>query len=389
MKKILSFLFLFALILLPKDASAAGLFAGPEKTIGEKEVVAENYYSASREFSHEGIVEGDLFTAGENIEVTGTTTEDFFAVGLNLDIEGLVQDDLRVVGNQVNLSNTTTGEAIVIGSSVVLSEDADIKKDLIVIGSLVELNGKIGEDVRIYSQNVQINAKIGGNAKIYTKDITINENTNIAGNLDYSAATEVQIPEGAQIGGEVSFSKSEFQEDSVSALFSQNIFQKIKNSANYSWLLSILINLVTSLILFGLFKKKIKKMSRYSVKNFGKESLKGLAIGIATPIIVIFLISTVLGAWFGLMIGVLYALLMILAKFGAGMVMGTMAGRIYTKKKNFSLTWNTVAIGVLLLALFQLIPFVGSVFTLLFGSVALGTLSHFLYKNIRNKSVKA
>lgn len=389
MKKLLIYLSLVAIVLAPGTVDAAEFFSGPRKVIDKEQTVSENYYSATQEFSLEGVVEGDLFTAAESVETTGTTTNDFFAAGANLDIEGLVQDDMRIAGSQLEISNTVEGETIVFGSNITLTNDFTTKDDLMAVGSMVDINGKIDRDVRIYAQDVQLGGDIGGNVDIYTQSLNIKEDTNIAGDLNYSSASEIQIPEGAQVQGNIEFSKSEFQEDNLSALFSQNVFKRIADSVNYSWLFAILVNLITSLILFALFKKNIKRMSAVATNKFGRESLRGLAIGIAAPIVIVILFATVLGAWLGVMIAAVYALFMILAKFGAGMVLGTLVGKVYTKKKRFKLTWNTLAIGVVLLALLQLVPFVGSVFTLLFGSVALGTLSHFAYKSMRNKSIKS
>jgi hypothetical protein len=67
----------------------------------------------------------------------------------------------------------------------------------------------------------------------------------------------------------------------------------------------------------------------------------------------------------------------------APIVLGTLIFRKLLKKPEFGTDWRSVVVGVAVIRIIQVIPFVGWLFYLIFFLAAFGTLFNFLYQSFK------
>ena len=117
--------------------------------------------------------------------------------------------------------------------------------------------------------------------------------------------------------------------------------------------------------------------------NFWKETLRGFIISVVLPIAAIISFITVIGALLGGLGLMLYGLMAALSSIFAAMVLGALIFRLILKQPNFTVDWRSVVVGVVLMAIFKVIPYVGWIFAFIFFLVAFGTLFNYLYRNFK------
>ncbi len=376
--------FLISLLFLPRTAFSAELRSGQEVQIQQDQLIEENFYSASNNFSHFGTSKKDLFAVAETISSFGTSTKDQFLAGANINIEGISQEDLRAIGGKITISGLVEGETILIGSKVNIEPEAELNQEVIILANELNLEGKISDQARIFVRKAFIDGEVSGSLEANTLIFDITENAAIKGDLNYSADTKTDFPEEAKVEGAINFTPSESglwpsqQKD-------KNIKQTLISKFDNFWWLSLLAKLVAGLVLFWLFKKKIKKINSSTYSNFGRNILIGLAVLILSPVVLIGLFSSVVGFWISILLALLGAIFLILSKIGGGILLGSLLRKLILKEDKFKLDWNSVAGGIVALSIISVVPFLGSFVETLFSTAVFGTLVCYFYYYLYNK----
>ncbi|PSO45285.1 MAG: hypothetical protein BRC22_01220 [Parcubacteria group bacterium QH_9_35_7] len=374
---------LISLLFLPQAAVSAELRSGQEVQIKQNQIIEENFYSVSTNFSHFGTAKKDLFAVAETISSSGTTTKDQFLAGANINIEGNLQEDLRAVGGEITISGPVEGETVLIGSKVNIEPEAKLNQETIILANKLNLEGKINKKARIFAREIFIDGEVGGNLQANTLIFNITKNAVIGGDLNYSADTKADIPKQTKVEGAINFTPSEsslwpFQKKDKN--FRQTLISKFDNL----WWLSLLAELMAGLVLFWLFKRKIKKINSSTYYNFGRNILIGLAVLVLSPVVLIGLFSSVVGFWISILLALIGGIFLILSKVGGGILLGSLLRKLILKEDRFKLDWNSVAGGIVALSLVSVIPFLGSFVETLFSTAVFGTLVCYFYSYLFN-----
>jgi hypothetical protein len=102
---------------------------------------------------------------------------------------------------------------------------------------------------------------------------------------------------------------------------------------------------------------------------------------VATPLLVVLLMLSFVGAGVGLLLGIAYLFLLLVSFIYAGVITGAAIARLALKREGIS--WRGALLGMLVLHLIGLIPVVGSVVTAVLCAVATGAIAsaayHFMF----------
>lgn len=376
MKKIFLVLALSFLVL-PFVSLAADFKSAPAYMLGKDVVIEKNLYAAGNSINILGTAKGDVFAAGGTIMVFGSVLKDLNAAGGNLIIGNNIGEDVRLAGGVLTIGGKIGGELLAAGGQINLNPDLKVGGDAKLAGGDILVDGVISGDLSVYGGVVRIDGKINGNALVETdKKLVIGSKAEIGGNLNYSAPEKLTIEDGAKINGEVIFKEIAAKGQSVTQKGFFGIF-------GVAWLIGLLISLTAVLIVYFLFDKKIKEAVNYSLSNFGKEALRGFVVLVVLPIAVIISLVTVLGILLGIAGILLYSLMAIFASIFAPILLGTIIFRKLLKKPEFGADWKSVATGVVVMKVVNIIPFIGWIFCFIFFLVAFGALFNYLYKHFR------
>jgi hypothetical protein len=365
-KKIFVCLAIAAMILTVSPAGAAEFRAGEEFALGNDKTISDNLYTAGNNVILGGKIEGDFIAVGGTILFTGEVKDDVAVAGGTVSLIGSVGGDLRAAGGTVLIGGVVGGEAVAVGGQVSISEGATFGKNVALAGGMVTFSGETKSGLKIYGDEAVIDGKIEGDVFVKVRKLTLGPNAKVTGALSYEAAEEAQIDPAAVIGGAVDFKKIETR-----ARENKNIFWGFFGGV---WLLKFLSVLLTGLILYWIFRRQTEEFVKRNLKEFGWDLLIGVAIAICLPIAAIISFVTLIGGVLGAGGLLLYSFLMILSPALAGMALGSLIWKLLSKKKEFHFNWKTVTVGILLMSLVWLIPFVGWIFCLVFGAAAFGGL---------------
>lgn len=293
----------------------------------------------------------DLILAG-SIGSRADVSGDFRALGGSIDINSPVEGDIVVGGFSVRDTGRAGGSVFIIAANTVLTNGA-------------------GGPVTIYGNNISLAGSFAGNVTVIAGGrLTIAPGTAIAGKLSYEAPEAATIPDSATITGGVTYTNASYLPDaSTSRILS---FMSIG--------LFLIIRIIGALLLAGLlaglfprFAEKVIDRALISrPRNILLTLLLGFAIFVAAPIVIALLLLTFVGIGLALLLFFLYALLLLLALMYAGILTGGMLVRRITKREQ--VLWHDGVLGMAILSLVTLVPFVGFPMVSLLALFCAGTL---------------
>jgi cytoskeletal protein CcmA (bactofilin family) len=221
-------LLLFALtvvLLMPgATALAADIRTGGETTVPAGETVADDLYVTGGTVTVDGTVQGDLVAAGGSVTVNGTVSETVIAAGGTLTVAGGVTGDVIVAGGTVVVSGTVGGDlrgtggtvqvsgqvqqdAVVFGGNFSLREGATVGGDVILGTGAATLNGDIGGDLTAGAGDITIDGRVGGTAEVEAGErLRLGPGAAIVGGLEYTSPQELSAEESGRVQGPVTYS---------------------------------------------------------------------------------------------------------------------------------------------------------------------------------------
>ncbi len=372
MKKIF-LIAILAILIMPLGAFAA-IRQNQNFFLGRNDVVNKNLYAGGGNINILGEAKKDVIVGGGTINMSGSVGQDLAAAGGNLMIDGNIGDDARIAGGNLSVGGKIGGELLAAGGQISLNSGLEVKGNTTLAGGNLQIDGALGGDLTAYGGTVLIDGKIAGNVKVRTDGkLIIGSQAEILGNLDYSAPEKLTLEDGAKINGTVTFNE----------LKTQQAQKGLWGIWWLAWLIVLAIFLTAALVAYFLFRKKLEEAVSYTLANFGKETLRGFIILVVLPIAVIVSFATVIGALLGGAGILLYILMGVFTSIFAPMVLGTLIFRLILRKPDFGVDWRSVVVGVVVLRIIHVIPYVGWIFWFIFFLAAFGTLFNYLYRNFR------
>jgi len=378
MKKIIYsiFLVLFAVSIMAMPALAAQFEAGPQYVLSKDNSVGGNLYAAGNNISVNGIVEGDLISAGQTINVYGRVRDDVAAAGANLNFMGEIGGDLRTAGGFINIGTNINGDTIAAGGEIKVLKDISLNGDARLAGGNVDIQGNINGRAKISSGKVVINGRIAQDIDITAnEELVIGDSAVIEGKLTYKAPKPATISDKAQISKEPTYEVLKGVQKGAQRRTLLGVFTAF-------FLVKLIIMLFSALVIHWLFRKWTEMFIKETVANFGREAVRGFIFLIVIPVAIILSFVTVIASFFGI-IGILwYIVSLIVASVFSGILLGGWLSKYLYSQTDYTVDWKSISLGVILLALVSLIPFVGWIVVFIVFSAAFGSLLNFCYQRV-------
>lgn len=208
---------------------------GDTVVIGAGEVIEDDLYVGAGTFTLDGTVKGDLIVFGSTIEINGTVEGDLIAAGQAVVVKGSVKDDARIAGMALTLGEgAQVGDDVVAaGFSIESRKGSSVGGDFICFGYQALLAGNVARNLNVAAGGLQLSGNIGGDVKAEVGEaekgpspmffmpgapampsvpmgLTVDKGAHIGGKLDYTSASEWNIPAGV-VGGVVTHHKPEVE----------------------------------------------------------------------------------------------------------------------------------------------------------------------------------
>lgn len=373
------FIFVLAavLFLTPVLVYGAVIKTGDSYYLDPGSEINDNLYAAGGNVSVAGTVNGDLFVAGGNLILSGPVSGDVAAAGGTVNVSGNVSGDVRVAGGNVNILNSTGGELLAAGGQVNVSQGSFIEKGVKIIGGNINFDGRAKGKVSIKGENVYINGTIEQDLSVEAKEVKLGPNALIQGSFDYYSTKQAVVEQGAQVLGALNFHKTEITSKAPAG---KGLFLGF---IGFAWIVKSLMIIVVALIMVYFFKNHTNVLVQQSVSSFWKEFLRGFIILVVVPAVVILSLITVLGVYVAIIVGLFYAMILMISSATTVLVFAKLAMKYIFKKEDCQLNWWVVIIATFVLGLIALIPFVGWILPFIIFLSAFGSTTNYIYKKIR------
>lgn len=339
----------------------------------------------------------------EEVDVPQNTDDsykksDVYLAGDNITIDYIVDGNLFICANTVTISSQIGGDAFIMAKNIVIEEGGYIFSNLFAMANDIDVKGVVYDvyalsnnftiskgyvyrDFRISCNTLNINGSVGRNAFVNCSNINFNTDGNsngiIYGDLNYSAKSEIEIPENI-VTGKVNYSNIENNADiTVSSIIASYIL-------DLGAFLAFVI--IIWLICLAIAPKFLDNTNNY----VGKKTLSILGYGLlallAIPVACIILILLQLTSAFSLFLLAAYILAIVLSKSLFTITANNYVCSKLKIDKKLPIFGMLIVSGAIIWALTK-IPYVGSIISLITIILGLGILVASILPK-KNKSVE-
>lgn len=301
-------------------------------------------------------VDGNLFIMANTVTINTQIGGDafIFANTLNIEENGYILNNVFACANTINVKG--------------------VVYNIYSVGDTLTIDGFIYRDVKSICNTLNINSMIGRNVFVDCSSINFKEKPNseetpsvasygsIQGNLNYSSDTEISIPDG-YVSGEINFSQLQ-----------NNTF----DISNYIYSLGAILVSAIIIWLIGLWiSPKLLHNTSHSITL--RKALQIIGLGIIVPIVIALLSVIILLIPITSQLTILLlCILAILFFISTSVAMININTMICNKLK---ITQNLYKLGFLIIItiiywLFTLIPYVGTIISLIAIIWGIGNISY-------------
>lgn len=321
-------------------------------------------------------VNGDAFVAGSDVKIDGTYNDDLNVAGSQVTVSGVVKDNLRAAGGTVTIDAMVNGNLMVAGGQVTIAKDVVVEGDLLIAGGMVVINGDVKGDVKAAGGNVVLAGNFAGNLVIEAEELDVADSALIEGDLSYTAQEKL-TDIGGKIMGEIDF-KEWTDQANQGAMAGMGILARI-----WDFIIGLLMLFVVGTVIVLLTPDSAEKVVTNYAKHLWMSLLYGIIALIVVPILGFLFMITVVGIPLGLILWVLYGVSLYLGVVFAALTIGSL---ILNRK---SIKWTSMllalALGVLILQIIGIIPWVGGLVYFILMLVGFGSI---LYSLIHKDKAK-
>ena len=357
---------MIVLLTLCLPSSALERRHGEFVNVAANETVDDTLLAAGNIVRVDGAVDGDLLVFGRSLEVRGTVKGDVVSFAKRIVVSGTVEGRIYNFSQSLDLegqlghsiygwmqslrvdSRGRVGEGIVVGAGDI-SLDGEVKRSATMFAGNADVSGSIGRDLTMAGGNLTLtnSARIGGNliARVHRlKNVHIADGASVAGKRD------IQVR-----GRKSRFTRPGFY-----------LFQAI-------WLAAAMLVGWLGFALFpGFFQA-----SAQGVGSIWRSLGLGVGVLAGVPVAIVVAAITLVGIPISLMLFAVYLAAIYLAKIWVGAFLGRILLRPTRATKEDWLLG--LLVGLLILTVAGLIPYLGGLVRLGMVCLGLGAFSWQLY----------
>lgn len=348
-----------ALCISPEGVSAAD-FRTRDTTVSEEEFVDDDLFLSGDEIEMAGTVTGDLVVIGNMITISGDVEGDVYAFGGEVVVSGEVGRSLFTASGRVRITGIVNRSLYVTGGQILVAGESYVMEDVIGAGGQVDIDGWIGDDLLITGGNVAIESMVTDD--LYASGGMVRaEEENVGGdfNVTTGEGRGVNIRVGDWFDG---FGLRDVVRDSAAVAVVLKLL----------WFAGMYLIGLVFILLFPVKTRDIINKTMADSGEFLLSMLLGLVISAALPVVVLFLLVTVVGTPLAVL---LTGVALFLAFFGPlwfDMAVGRLIARVfgYTEDE----LYIPLFLGRVVRLFLSVIPCIGALYSLItlwavFGAV--------------------
>lgn len=336
--------------------AGAGVAYAANENLVTSGITNKSIFKFGNNINITGTVNGDIICAGQTVTIDATVNGDIICAAQTITVTGKVSGDIRVAGQTVNVNSDLSRNASIAGQDVTISKEAKVGRDLQIAGETLNIDGAVGRDLSVESGKTYINNTIGRNANVNAAEkLILQDSATINGNLKYSSPVKLVKTGSANVEGTTTYTKIDSDK-----------------TASRDWLviwqLYVLLGLtLVSVVLVTLFPQAFRRLSDIAGKKLGWAFLTGFVAMFAVPIVIFSFFISLIGIPFALILILLWILALVITFPLAFYIVGA---RVLPKLHPVLM----ILIISLVIGVIQILPFIGGLITFALYLLGSGTL---------------
>lgn len=183
--------------------SAVSFQGNDAVNIKTSDIIDGTLYASGKKVTVDGIVRGDVFCAGETIAITGHIEGDVICAGQDVTISGEVMGSIRIASSRLDVNGTVGRGITAFAQTVQLNASAHIGKDVSIWATTAKVEGSVGRDLVGGARYFTIASKIGRDVTLWTDSVSLTPKAEVAGNFTYTSNQVANNQPGAIVRGEI------------------------------------------------------------------------------------------------------------------------------------------------------------------------------------------
>ena len=326
-----------------------------------------NVYLAGKSVSVDTDAAEDVVAAGRDVTVRGRVAGDVLAAARDVLVDAAVGSDLRAAGRDVIVRGSVGGDVTAAGATVILERGLTVGDRIMVAGGEVDIDAEVGGDAKIAGATVRLGGTFLGNVDVTGEDITVGAGAHIAGDFIYRSLNEAVIDPAARIDGDITFIRSEMTDEMFGGAFAG------VGAGSLLFLFGmVLLGAVHLMLLPGAARLVTQGMR----DRPGRALATGAAVFVGTPFLAVVLAITIIGIPVTIFLVALFIAALFAAYLSASLLTGQVIARLVRSNAE-DRSWPRVAalaVGLLVLSVLGLVPFLGPLIVIAALMLGLGSL---------------
>ena len=363
-----------AALALATPAGASELKRGsPAYTLAAGEVVQNDVIVFAETARIDCTVEGDLIFFGKSLTVNGHVTGDVLGFGQFVRVNGPVDGNVRVFSSILSLSGPVGKNVSAFVQNMEFDSKSQVGGGMMLFVNDAMLDGRVGRDVQGKLHRIALNGFVGGNLRVSSDRMSMGPATQVAGKASYTGPRQPEVSSQAKFASPLEVHIIHHRPAYVSPRYYWH--QALR------WGAAFVFGLVLVLLVPGFFADVVR-----SSRKYGLAALLGIATLVGVPFLAIIACITIVG----LAVGIGGFLLWIVAIYSAQVFVGAWLGEaLLGAPVSTGAVIGRLALGLLVLRVLSLVPFLGVLVRIAVLLWGLGALTLALYERTRKEPVAA
>ncbi|HXJ11478.1 MAG TPA: polymer-forming cytoskeletal protein, partial [Candidatus Limnocylindrales bacterium] len=336
-------------------------------TVKKGEAIKGDIFLTGEHVRIDGDVEGDVFAFAHQVDVTGHVNGDLICFAQAVRVSGVVDGNLRSLANNVTLTGTVDRNVMLWNETFNLDATGKIGRSLTAGGETLTLDGKIGRDFLGFAGSTTISGFIGGSLSERGKSLSILSGAEIDGKSAFKGHLEPNVASDAKLASPMEFTRVEARHEA-------------RHGGYYLWqVIWAAAYVLFGLVLFSLMPK-FSAEAAANTEHLGASAGLGILVGAGFPIGALLACITVVG----LFVGISGFFLWYASLYFAQIIVGAAVGQwIMGRTNEFWPEIGRMIVGLLLLRVVMMVPYVGAWIKFVVVVWGIGAISLALYRRLQ------
>ena len=345
----------------PNSAAAADVRQGTVM-IPADATVDDDLYAFGDSVTILGTVKGDVVAIGASVRVDGTVTGDLIASANTITVHGQVGGSVRAAAMTIAIDGKVGGDAFVAANDVTIAQTGRIGRDMYVAAGTFTQSGEVVRDVRSATGTTVIDGHVGRNVESDADTVRVTARGVVDGKLRYASPREVAIVTGGTVKGQVE--RRDLPPPATGAAGTGTLV--------LNWLRGGVGLLILGLALVFFFPGFSRRAGEALVRSPVKSLAFGIAGLIGLPILALLALALgaiVGGAWLAIAVIGFYLASIAVSLPIAALGLGAL---LYSVTRRPAVPAIALVVGLILLLLVGVVPFVGALVVAIAAVLGLG-----------------